>query len=106
MVINADDFGLNEKVNEAILRSYSNGILRSASVMANGESFDHALKIINSNPGLDVGVHLTMVDGKPILDFEKLPSLVNENGMFHKHAIDFTKKIFRENYQLKKSKLN
>ena len=94
LVVNADDFGLNEKVNEAILKSYTNGILRSASLMANGQSFDHAIKIIKSNPKLDIGVHLTLVEEKPVLTVDKLPSLLNENGHFHKHAINFYKKIF------------
>ena len=38
LVVNGDDFGLTEKVNEGILKSYKDGILRSASLMANGKS--------------------------------------------------------------------
>src|SRR3989339_560109 len=74
IIINADDFGLNEKVNEGILRSFRNGILRSASLMANGNSFEQAVGIINSNPNLDIGVHLTLVEEKPILDIDKIPT--------------------------------
>lgn len=96
LIINGDDFGCSEKVNEGILKSFRYGILRSASLMANGKSFDNAVKIIKLNPELDIGVHLTLVEEKPILDQNKVPSLVVENGDFHKHAIDFYKKYFSE----------
>lgn len=96
LIINGDDFGINEKVNEGILKSYRDGILRSTSLMANGKSFDNAVKIIKSNPELDVGVHLTLVEEKPILDTSKLPSLLDENGYFLKRTIDFSKKYFSE----------
>src|SRR3989304_4906126 len=96
IIINADDFGLNEEVNEGILKSFRNGILRSASLMANGNSFDHAVGIIHSNPNLDIGVHLTLVEGKPIMAADKIPSLLNENGNLYTHAIKFTKKYFSE----------
>jgi len=94
LIVNADDFGLTEKVNEGILKCFSNGILRSTSLMANGQSFEHAIGIIRSNPELDIGVHLTLVEEKPVLDAAKLPSLVGEDGHFHKHAINFTKKYY------------
>lgn len=96
LIVNADDFGLTEKVNEGILKCFSNGILRSTSLMANGQSFEHAIGIIRSNPKLDIGVHLTLVEEKPVLDAAKLPSLVGENGQFHKHATNFTKKYYSD----------
>ena len=96
LVINADDFGFSETVNEAILKSFRFGILPSTSIMANGKLFDHAVEIIRSNPKLDIGVHLTLVEEKPILNQNKIPSLVVENGNFYKHAIDFTKKYLSE----------
>lgn len=104
LVINADDFGLNQKVNEEILKSFRNGILRSASLMANGKEFDHAIEIVKSNPDLDIGVHLTLVDEKPILEIDKIPTLVGENGNFRTHAIEFTKKYFSEKISLEEVK--
>ena len=68
LIINADDFGIDENVNEAISKSFNEGILRSASLMANGKSFNHAVGIIKANPSLDVGVHLTLVEEIPIID--------------------------------------
>jgi hopanoid biosynthesis associated protein HpnK len=94
LVVNGDDFGKSEDVNDAILKSFQNGILRSTSLMANGKSFTEAVKIIKSNPELDVGVHLTLTEEKPILNNDKLPSLTDEHGYFLKHALYFSKKYF------------
>ena len=44
LIVNADDFGHSDIVNKAVLTSYQNGILRSASLMANGSSFENAAR--------------------------------------------------------------
>ena len=43
LILNADDFGLTRGVNEGIIRAYSDGVLTSATLMANGAAFDHAV---------------------------------------------------------------
>lgn len=88
LIVNADDFGINKNVNDSILQSFNNGILRSASLLANGEAFESAVNIIKSNPKLDIGIHLALTDGKPVLDSSRLVSLVDERGIFYNHAID------------------
>ena len=105
LIVNGDDFGFNEKVNEEILRSFKNGILRSTSLMANGKSFEDAIKIIKSNPELDIGVHLTLVGGKPILNNDKIPSLLDGNGFFHKDVINFSQKYFSNKISLEEVKI-
>lgn len=94
LIVNADDFGISEFVNNSIIKSFQSGILRSTSLMANGKAFDDAVKLTKLNPELDVGIHLTLVEEKPILQTNKIASLVTEEGNFHPHAIDFTKKYF------------
>ncbi len=37
LIVNADDFGLTEGVNAGIVEAFQKGVLRSASLMANGE---------------------------------------------------------------------
>ncbi|MEZ5392012.1 MAG: ChbG/HpnK family deacetylase [Bryobacterales bacterium] len=63
LIVNADDFGFTEDVNEGIVHAFERGILRSTTLMANGAAFEHAVKLARQTPGLDVGVHLTLVDG-------------------------------------------
>lgn len=94
LIVNADDFGMSEVVNNKILQSFKHGILRSASLMANGNSFDHAVKIIESNPELDVGLHITLSGEKPVSKAEEIDSLVNSAGGFHSDSNKFALKYF------------
>lgn len=92
LIVHADDLGISDKVNEGILYAYKNGILTSASIMANGMAFRDAVKICKSNPTLDIGIHLTLVEEKPLLNPESIPDLVTEEGKFHQSAEQFIKK--------------
>lgn len=64
--MNADDFGFAPDVNEGILRSHLEGIVRSTSLMANGPAFEHAVRIAQKHPSLGVGCHLTLVQGESV----------------------------------------
>ncbi len=66
LAVNADDFGFTPGVNEGILRSYLRGIVRSTSLMANGSALKQAVRIAQEHPGLDVGCHLTLVQGESL----------------------------------------
>ncbi len=66
LVVNADDFGFTPDVNEGILRSHLEGIVRSTSLMANGAAFEGAVSIARRYPGLGVGCHLTLVQGESL----------------------------------------
>ena len=64
LIVNADDFGFTEDVNEGILAAHRHGILTSTTLMAPGAAFDHAVRLAHENPGLDVGCHLVLVGGE------------------------------------------
>ena len=66
LIVNADDFGLTEGVNAGIVEAFQNGILRSASLMANGRAFDDAVRLALENPSLDVGCHLMLISGRAV----------------------------------------
>ncbi len=61
LVVNADDFGYTQGVNEGIVRAHREGILTATTLMAHGAAFDDAVRRAGDVPGLDVGVHLTLV---------------------------------------------
>lgn len=61
LIVNADDLGFTKDVNTGIVEAYQRGILTSATLMANGTAFDHAVELSRQNPGLDVGCHLVLV---------------------------------------------
>ena len=66
-VLNADDFGMSEAFNTAIREGYEAGILKSTSLVANGDAFNQSIeKVIPSCPDLGVGVHLNIIEGKSL----------------------------------------
>lgn len=67
LIINADDFGYSSGVNAGIIKSYKEGILTSATLMANMPGAREAVDLAKKNPGLGVGVHLVLTTGKPII---------------------------------------
>jgi hopanoid biosynthesis associated protein HpnK len=76
LIVNADDFGLTAGVNRAIREAHSDGILTSATLMANGAAFTNAVALSQSLPQLSVGCHVVLVDGSPVLNPAQVPSLV------------------------------
>lgn len=81
LIINADDFGYCPAINMGIVESYQQGILSSTTLMAGMPGFDQAVTLAKENPGLGVGVHLTLTCQKPVRN--DVPSLVDEKGNFH-----------------------
>jgi predicted glycoside hydrolase/deacetylase ChbG (UPF0249 family) len=92
LIVNADDLGLCEAVNEGIVQAHQNGIVTSASIMANGSAFDHAIRLCQLVPSLDLGIHLTLVEEEPLREANTIPSLVGAGGKLHSHATTFLKK--------------
>ncbi len=60
LLITGDDFGSNHAVNEAVEAQYQAGRLSQASLMIHGRELDEAKRIALRNPGLCVGLHLTL----------------------------------------------
>ena len=82
VIITGDDFGLARSVNEAIVRAHTEGILTSASLMPGGDFFADAVQGARSLPTLRVGLHLTLVEGRPVSPPELVPDLMDSNGEF------------------------
>src|SRR3989338_11458981 len=62
----ADDLGLLPSVNEGIFFALKNRLIDGASLMANGEAFDHAVRQCLENKYENIGIHLVLVEEKPI----------------------------------------
>lgn len=82
LIVNADDFGLTKPITEGVIEAFERGILTSASFVATGEAFDRAAQYASNHPDLDSGIHLMIVQGRPALPPEQVPSLVNGDGRF------------------------
>lgn len=82
VVVNADDLGLHQGINEAIYRAHTEGIVTSASLVACGEAFEDALGISRACPSLGIGVHLTVVEERPFCFPTHVASLIDSDGCF------------------------
>src|SRR4051794_38240578 len=87
LIVNADDFGLSSGVNTAVIQAWQKGILTSASLMPGGQAFDEAVDLARKNPGLQIGLHLTLVQGRAVLPPARIPGLVDGNGSFTNNPI-------------------
>jgi predicted glycoside hydrolase/deacetylase ChbG (UPF0249 family) len=81
VVFHADDFGLTAGVNAGIVEAHERGVLGSTSLMMTAPAWEDAVAHAKVTPGLDVGVHLTLVEERPVLPPECIPSLLH-NGWF------------------------
>jgi hopanoid biosynthesis associated protein HpnK len=100
LIVHADDFGISSAVNAGILEAHREGILTSTSIIASGEAFDEAIAIAKANDSLDVGIHLTLAEEKPILPADAIPSLIGADGHFHRHATVFAGRYLRSKISL------
>jgi chitin disaccharide deacetylase len=82
LIVTADDFGAAEAVNDAVERAHRNGILTAASLMVSGPAAADAVRRAKAMPKLRVGLHLVLVEGKPVLPVREVPSLVDATGHF------------------------
>lgn len=80
LIVNADDFGMSEEVNQAIVLAHRVGLVSSASAMVNGLAIDDLRGLRERQPRLGVGLHLSITEGRPIST--DLPTLTRDDGSF------------------------
>ncbi len=85
LIVRADDMGFAHSGNEAILKSYREGIATSVEVIVPSPWFPEAVKMLNTHSNVDVGVHLALtsewdnVKWRPV---SHCPSLTDADGYF------------------------
>ena len=100
IILNADDFGRHTFINRAVEEGVARGILRSATIMPGGAAFDDAAALARRTPALGVGIHLTLVNGNPVLPPSEIPSLVTEAGVFLDDHTALTVRVLRGSVNL------
>jgi chitin disaccharide deacetylase len=82
IIITGDDFGLAQPVNEAIIEAHRRGVLTTASLMVGADFCSDAVERALQCPSLRVGLHLVVVEGRPVLSPAAIPDLVDAEGEF------------------------
>ena len=83
LIVTADDFGVSREVNDGIETGHRHGVLTAASLMVSASAAADAAARARRMPSLRVGLHLVLVDGRPLLPASAVPQLVDGNGVFH-----------------------
>ena len=89
LIVNADDLGLTRGVNRATLQAHREGIVTSATLMANSSAFDEAVALAQEAQ-LSVGCHIVLVDGKPLSSPDTIRTLLDGD--------EFRKKLWKFAY--------
>ena len=85
LIIRGDDMGYTHSGNDALIKCYNEGIEKSIEVIVPSPWFPEAVKLLNENPGVDVGVHLAItsewdnIKWRPLTDCK---SIRDSSGYF------------------------
>jgi chitin disaccharide deacetylase len=82
LIVSADDFGLSLEVNEAVERAHRGGVLAAASLMVATPFTQDAIRRARELPDLRVGLHVVLVNGRPLLPAREVAALVDAQGNF------------------------
>ena len=77
IVINADDFGLNDHTVEWTIKGFECGALTSATIMAGMPATDKAVEYAKAHPQFSFGFHFYLVDETPMCKAEEIPSMID-----------------------------
>lgn len=85
LIVRGDDMGYAHAGNEALIKCFKEGIETSIEVIVPSPWFPEAVKMLEENPGIDVGIHLAItsewshIKWRPLTD---CPSLRDADGYF------------------------
>jgi predicted glycoside hydrolase/deacetylase ChbG (UPF0249 family) len=69
LIVTADDLGLDESVNAAVVRAFDLGLVTHSSLLVNLDGFREACHVIAARGWQDrVGLHLNLTEGPPLTD--------------------------------------
>lgn len=95
VIINADDFGINEIVTQEIERLIVVGRISSTTIMANGKCLDEVKRFVPLHPEASYGVHLCLSEFSSLTKSNILHQygIIDEDGAFN-HKVIFRVKHF------------
>lgn len=82
LIVTADDFGAAREVNEAVEAAHRGGILSAASLMVAAPAATEAIALARRLRSLRVGLHIVLLEGRPLLPASAVACLVNRDGEF------------------------
>jgi len=89
IIVNADDLGISEPVNEAIFQGMQRGTITSATVLSNGPAVKAATQKLHLFPNCSFGVHLNLTEFEPLCpgSVAGLASILDQSRCFNGNSI-------------------
>ncbi len=81
LIVNADDLGITPARSHGIFLCFEQGIVRSATLVANGSDSNAAARHARER-GLPTGLHLNFTEGYPLSKPETIETLIESSGEF------------------------
>ncbi len=78
----ADDYGLFLEQSDRILTCFEHGVLNGTSIISNGPELDECLNEL-PDKGMQLTVHLNLMQGQCLAPAEELPLLADQKGQFY-----------------------
>ena len=84
LIINADDLGMSENVNNEIEKCIKLGVITSSTLMANAPAFEGGVRIAEAYSHISIGVHLNIVEFAPLTNQEvfRKHGMLSNDGNF------------------------
>ncbi|MEO6328480.1 MAG: ChbG/HpnK family deacetylase [Ginsengibacter sp.] len=86
LIVRGDDMGFSHAANEALIKTWKQGIERSLEVLVPSPWFPEAVKLVQANPGVDVGIHLALTSEWETIKWRPItycPSITDSDGYFY-----------------------
>lgn len=81
VVINADDFGISEEVNRAVVECFRRGLINRTTIMVNMPGAEEAKRLAQENGFFEsVGLHINLTQGPALSPECRSSRLCDENG--------------------------
>lgn len=86
LIVRGDDMGFSHAGNEALIKCSREGIQTSIEVLVPSPWFPEAVRLLEENPGIDVGIHLTLTSEWDNIKWRPVSgpsSLTDEDGYLY-----------------------
>lgn len=95
LIFNGDDFGASRGINDGILRSHTEGVLTSTSLMVNMPATEEAADLARDLPKLSVGIHVNFTNegDDPVVDIADIEACRTE---LHRQFDTFARLLGRQ----------
>ena len=105
ITVNADDFGKNDSVNEAICLAFEKGLINRTTLMTNMPAAEAAMVLASQKGFTDrVGIHVNLTSGKPLTEaIAKDPLMCSADGAF---TGDFARSLKTRFFLPQKTRIN